>query len=413
MPRILLLLPTTTYRTKAFLDAALRLGVDVVAASERPSTMEAMNPAGLLTLDFLNPDRAAREAKEFAAAHTVDAVIPVDEDTAVIAASVAQALGLEHNSVESTQAAKNKHLMREALSRAEVRVPRYWHFTLDEDAAEVARRVTYPCVVKPVFLSTSRGVMRADDEAQFVNAVRRLDSILKRPEIARRGGAAKREVLVEEFIHGFEIAVEGLLTDGRLRVLAVFDKPDPLDGPFFEETIYVTPSRLPERVLRQVEETTGAATRAMGLSRGPIHAELRINEQGPWVIEVAARAIGGLCSRTLRFGDGLSLEEIIIRHALGHGVESLEREQEAAGVMMIPIPRAGTLRDVRGLDAAKSVTDVESIMITAHISQQLLPPPEGASYLGFIFSRAASPGRAEAALREAHSRMEFVIEPGD
>lgn len=413
MPRVLLLLPTTTYRTKAFLDAALRLGVEVVAASERPSAMEARNPAGLLTLNFLNPDRAAEEAKEFAAEHAIDAVIPVDEDTAVVAASVARVLGLRHNSVESTQAAKNKHLMRQALSSAGVRVPRYWHFSLDTGATEIALRVSYPCVVKPVFLSTSRGVMRANDEAEFVAALRRLDAILERPEIARRGGAAKREVLVEEFIPGFEVAVEGLLTNGEFRLLAIFDKPDPLDGPFFEETIYVTPSRLPAPVQRQVEQTTSAATRAMGLSRGPIHAELRINEQGPCVIEVAARAIGGLCSRALRFGEGLSLEEVILRHALGQEVGSLERESKAAGVMMIPIPRAGTLRDVRGLDDAKRTPDVEDILITAHITQQLLPPPEGASYLGFIFSRADSPDLAEAALREAHSRIEFVIEPSD
>jgi biotin carboxylase len=373
--------------------------------------MEAKNPAGLLTLDFLNPDRAAHEAQEFAAEHTVDAVVPVDEDTAVVAASVARALGLRHNSVESAQAAKNKYLMREALNRAGVRVPRYWHFNIDAGMAENARRVNYPCVVKPVFLSTSRGVMRANDEAEFVTAVQRLDAILKRPEIARRQGADKREVLVEEFIPGFEVAVEGLLTNGELRVLAVFDKPDPLDGPFFEETIYVTPSRLPGGVLKQVEETTSAATRAMGLNSGPIHAELRINEQGPWVIEVAARPIGGLCSRALRFGEGLSLEEMILRHALGQDVESLERESRAAGVMMIPIPRAGVLREVRGLDGAKSISDIEDIVITAHITQQLLPPPEGASYLGFIFSRADTPDRAEAALREAHGLIEFVIEP--
>jgi biotin carboxylase len=375
--------------------------------------MEAKNPAGLLTLNFLNPDQAAHEAQAYAVEHPVDAVIPVDEDTAVVAASVARALGLRHNSVESTQAAKSKYLMREALSRAGVRVPRYWHFNIDAGAAGIAGRVTYPCVVKPVFLSTSRGVMRADDEAEFVTAVGRLDALLKRPEVARRGGAASREVLVEEFIPGFEVAVEGLLTDGRLRVLAIFDKPDPLDGPFFEETIYVTPSRLPEQVRRQVEEITGAAIRAMGLSSGPIHAELRINEQGPWVIEVAARAIGGLCSRALRFGEGLSLEEMILRHALGRDVESLERESKAAGVMMIPIPRAGTLRDVRGLDRAKGIPGIEDIVITAHITQQLLPPPEGASYLGFIFSRADTPDRAESALREAHSLIEFVVEPYD
>jgi biotin carboxylase len=404
-------LPTTTYRTRAFLDAARKAGCDIVAASERPSTLEAGNPAGLITLNLSNPEQAAREAKEFAASYAIDAVIPVDEDTAVVAASVARALGLKHNSVESTQAAKNKFLMREALSRAGVRVPRYRHFSLDSDAAEIARGVDFPCVVKPVFLSTSRGVMRANDEAEFLSAVERIEAILNRPEIARRGGAGSRAVLVEEFIPGFEIAVEGLLTDGRLRVLAIFDKPDPLDGPFFEETIYVTPSRLPAQVQQRVGETTAAAARAMGLSRGPIHAELRINEQGPWVIEVAARAIGGLCSRALRFGEGLSLEEVILRHALGERVEALERERRAAGVMMIPIPRRGILRDVRGLDVARSLSDIEDVIITAHITQELLPPPEGASYLGFIFSRAATPDRAEAALREAHSLIEFLIEP--
>src|SRR5258706_1788642 len=208
MPRVLLLLPTTTYRTKAFIDAALKIGIDVVAASERPSTLEGKNPAGLLTLDFVDPEVAGRQASRFAEQFAVDAVIPVDEDTAVVAASVAQAIGLQHNSPDSVRAAKNKHQMRELLRSAGMRVPRYWHFTLDDDPVEVAARVTYPCVVKPVFLSTSRGVMRADDEAEFVIAVERLARILAQKEVAKRGGAAAREVLAEEFIPGREVAVE-------------------------------------------------------------------------------------------------------------------------------------------------------------------------------------------------------------
>jgi biotin carboxylase len=409
MPRVLLLLPTTTYRTKAFVDAALKLDVNVVAASEQPSTLAGKNPGGLLTLNFSDPDLAAQQAKEFAAQFPIDAVIPVDEETAVVAASVARALKLRHNSLEAAVVAKNKHRMREVLSRAGVQVPRYWHFSLDEDPRDVAARVTYPCVVKPVFLSTSRGVMRADHESDFVEVVRRLIRIVSDSKLAQRGGALAREALVEEFIPGFEVAVEGLVTDGTFRMLAIFDKPDPLDGPFFEETIYVTPSRLESDVQRQIVETTGAATRAMGLTKGPVHAELRVNEKGSWVIEVAARAIGGLCSRALRFDGGMSLEELIIRHALGEDVGLLERERQAAGVMMIPIPRAGTLREVRGVDAAKAARDVEDVIISAHISQELLPPPEGASYLGFIFSRANTPDQVEAALRDAHSRLEFII----
>ena len=411
MPRVLLLLPTTTYRTKAFLDGALKIGAEVVAASERPSTLEAGNPSSLLSLDFADAQQAASQAAEFARRFPIDAVIPVDEDTAVVAAYVARALGLRHNSVESAYTAKHKHQMRRVLRDAGVRVPRFWPFTLDADSGSVALEVSYPCVIKPVFLSTSRGVMRADDREQFAAAVKRLGSLLSRPDLKRRGGPAAREALAEQFIPGFEVAVEGMLTDGELRVLAIFDKPDPLDGPFFEETIYVTPSRLGKDVQDEIVATTAAAARAMGLTHGPIHAELRVNEEGAWIIEVAARAIGGLCSRALRFSEGATLEDLIVRQAVGEDTSGFQREEQAAGVMMIPIPRAGILREVRGVEPAREVGDVEDVIITAHITQELLPPPEGASYLGFIFSRAATAAGAEGALREAHRRIEFVIEP--
>jgi biotin carboxylase len=411
MPRVLLLLPTTTYRTKAFVEAALKLGVEVVAASEQPSTLAARNPEGLLTLNFFDADDAARAVAAYAVNYPVDAVIPVDEDTAVVASSVAEALKLNHNPPDATRAAKNKHLMREVLHQAGVRVPRYWPFSLDDDPREVAAQVTYPCVVKPVFLSTSRGVMRADNEEEFAGVVARLKQIVALPKVAERGGAASRAALVEEFIPGVEVAIEGLVTDGQFRALAIFDKPDPLDGPFFEETIYVTPSRLPAEVQQQIIATTAQATRAMGMTRGSVHAELRVNEAGAWVIEVAARSIGGLCARALRFSDGVSLEELLIRHALGEDVSSIARELPAAGVMMIPIPRAGILKEVFGVEAARAVEDVEDVIITAHLTQEIAPPPEGASYLGFIFARAATADRVEAALRQSHARLEFIIEP--
>jgi biotin carboxylase len=411
--RVLLLLPTTTYRAAAFIEAAEKMGVDVVVASEQPSTMAAGNPAGLVTLSFAHPELAGRQAAEFARRHPVDAVIPVDDETAVVAASVARAIGIPHNSPEAALTAKNKYLMREALRRAGMRVPRYLQFTLDDDIApqlsEVARRLAYPVVVKPLFLSTSRGVMRANNDAELIAATGRLESILSQPSVARRGGTLGRQVLVEEFIPGVEVALEGLLTGGKLQVLAIFDKPDPLDGPFFEETIYVTPSRLSSREQDRIAEETEAAARAMGLTIGPVHAELRLNEAGPWVVEVAARAIGGLCSRALRFDGGLSLEQVILRHALGHETAAIRREKLAAGVMMIPIPRAGILEQVRGADEAGAVAGIEDVVVTAHITQKVAPPPEGSSYLGFIFARAGTAAAAEAALREAHAKLEFVI----
>lgn len=413
MPRLLLLLPTTTYRTQAFLDAARQLGVDVAVASERPSTLERQRPGAMLTLNFRRPEEAAREAARFARVYPVDAVIPVDDDTTVAAAAIAAALGLPHNTVASAYAARNKHEMRRIWRREGLPVPHFSCFSLREDPKAIARAITYPCVVKPLILSASRGVIRADDPNQFLDAFRMIEAILRTEEVIARGGESAEQILVEEFIPGKEVALEGLLTDGQLRVLALFDKPDPLDGPYFEETIYVTPSRLPAPVQETLAACTRRAAWSLGLRHGPIHAELRVNETGPWLLEVAARSIGGLCSRTLRFGIGMSLEELILRHALGFEIESFERDARAAGVMMIPIPRRGVLTEVRGMDRAREVPYIEEVTISAHIGMELIPLPEGSRYLGFIFARADAPERVEAALRQSHDLLEFTIAPVD
>jgi biotin carboxylase len=268
-------------------------------------------------------------------------------------------------------------------------------------------------VVKPLFLSASRGVIRANDPVEFVAAFHRLAAILRRPEVAAQGGPLARQILVETYIPGVEVAVEGLLSRGRLRVLAIFDKPDPLEGPFFEETIYVTPSRLSASVQQSIVACTAQAVATLGLEHGPIHAELRVNDQGPWILEVAPRSIGGLCSRALRFGEGMSLEELILRHAMGLEVDSIIRERQAAGVMMIPIPQAGVLREVRGQDEARAVPGIEEIRLTIPLGQEVVPLPEGWRYLGFIFARDDTPEQVEAALRDAHRRMTFIINPPD
>lgn len=411
MDRLLLLMTTTTYRAGAFLEAAQRLGVPVVVGSDRPQILEAANPAGHLTLDFLAPEEASRAIVEFARRYPIRAVIAADDDGVILAAAAAAALHLPHNPMEAVAAARNKLRMREALAKAGVSSPRFTAFSIDEDPERVAGQVPFPCVLKPLFLSASRGVIRADDPVEFVVAFHRLAAILRRPEVAAQGGALARQILVEGYIPGVEVALEGLLTKGELRVLALFDKPDPLEGPFFEETIYVTPSRLPDAVQQSIVACTAQAVAALGLAHGPIHAELRVNNQGPWILEIAPRSIGGLCSRALRFGEGISLEELILRHAMGFEVEPIIREGQAAGVMMIPIPQAGVLREVRGQDEARTVPGVEEIRLTIPVGQPVVPLPEGSRYLGFIFARDETPEQVEAALREAHSRLTFLIRP--
>ena len=435
MPRILLLLPTTTYRTEAFLAAARQMGVEVTVGSEKPNTLARLNPTALLTLSFHDLQRTARQVVDFAAKYPIDAVVAVDDQVTVVAAAVCQALSLRQNSVESVLAAGNKHRMRQLFLHAGVPSPGFRLCRLDDDAEQLAGQLNYPCVVKPLGLSGSQGVIRVDDEPEYIRAVGRLVKILHAE--GRKRKAASRTLLadpvstfrsaehgdqllsltshflVEDFIGGPEVALEGLLSRGWLRVLSLFDKPDSLDGPFFEETIYVTPSRLPTVVQQQIARCTIQAVRALGLSEGPIHAELRLSPDGPSVIEVNARSIGGQCSRTLKFGMGISLEELIIRHALDSDFEPPVRERQPAGVMMIPIPRAGRLSEVHGLHDAESVAGIERVTISAHLGQKLVPLPEGSVYLGFLFARASSTEAVEAALREAHARLQFVIEPFD
>lgn len=383
------------------------MGVELTVASEQPSTLQAVSLGGLTTLSLADPQRAATEAFLFAQKHPIAAVAGVDDDTAVVAAVIAQRLGLKGIPPHAAMAARDKHQQRELLARAGVPVPRFLLRSFKDDPADTAQRIVYPCVVKPLRLSASRGVMRVDDAKGFAVARKRLQAIVCDDDA---------RFLVEEFISGYEVALEGLVVNRRLHVLALFDKPDPLDGPFFEETIYVTPSSVPAALQAAITDCAERAARALGIVEGPIHAELRYNERGPWLIELAARPIGGRCSAVLRFGSQesgaggqVSLEEIILRHSLGMPIPSLQRERLAAGVMMIPIPGAGTLQEVRGVADAKRVPLVEDVQITAHPGERLVPFPEGSRYPGFIFARGETPAVVEAALREAHRRLAFVL----
>jgi biotin carboxylase len=402
----MLLMTPKTYRVRAFVEAAERLGLEVVRVVDMPLELAAHwhVPLGV---DFLDLEAATRAIVEFAASRPVDAIISVDDGASVLAARVSAALGLPHNSPEAAEAARNKHRMRVLLALGGVRAPTFRLCSTGDDFRDLAARVEYPCVVKPLILSGSRGVMRADDPDQFVIAARRLKALLDSIDPS----PMPKPFLVEDFVAGFEVALEGVLDHGRLKTLALFDKPDPLDGPFFEETIYVTPSRLPQDVQAAIAQCASDAARALGLREGPMHAELRVNDVGPWLIEVAGRSIGGMCSKTLRFGTDVSLEELILRQACGPGIESLDRERRAGGVMMIPIPEAGILRRVEGEAEARATPGVEDVQITARLNNPIVPLPEGDSYLGFIFARGESPDEVEAALREAHRQLRFVIEP--
>jgi biotin carboxylase len=412
--RLLLLFPAHSYRVDAYIAACaggraeLTLGTDLPAAFARRGLP-------VLEVDFARPEASATTIVAAAAGAPFHGVIATNEASAVVAALVAKRLGLPHNDPEGVRAASDKRLMRERLAAVGVPGPRVQILEPDQGVADLDPPPRFPCVVKPPMLTGSQGVIRADDADALAAAVARTRRILERHPSALRDRPEFHRLLIEGYLEGPEVAVEALVEDGVLRILAVFDKPDELTGPFFEETLYVTPSRHPPRSLRDVVEVTARAAAALGLRHGPIHAELRIDPvRGPAVVEIAARSIGGLCSRVLTFVAG-PLEDLVVAHALGEPraeVPALDTGAPgAAGVMMLPIPRSGVLRGVHGVERAGEVPGIEGVTLSIQPGEAIHALPEGASYLGFIFARASTPAEVEVALRAAHAELSFDLAP--
>ena len=412
--RVLLLATTTGYQTRMFAEAASKLGVELVYATDRCDQLDDPWSDGAIAVRFHEEWRSVDSVLKRVEAQPVNAVLAVGDRPTVMAAYLSRLLGLPGHPPEAAAAARDKRLTREKLKAAGLLAPSFITVPVATDVTSLLDRISFPVVIKPTVLSASRGVIRADDPLSLATAFDRVRRLLASDDVRELRDPEADVVQIEDYIAGSEYALEGLLDHGTLRTLALFDKPDPLEGPFFEETIYVTPSRLPAPGQRQIEDAVAAAAAALGLHHGPIHAECRVNAGGVYVLEVAARPIGGLCAKALRFEqDGLSIgfEEFLLRNALGESVRGWTRESHASAVMMIPIPRSGLYRRVDGIEAARQVPHVEEIQITAKPDQQLLALPEGSSYLGFIFARAETPPEAESAVREAHQRLRFTIDP--
>lgn len=417
MPRILLFATKLGYQTRSFGEAARKLSVELVFVTDRCHRLE--DPWGdrAVPVHFESPDSASDAVLQSVRCLQVDGILALGDRPAVAAAYVARGLGIPYNHPAAVEACRSKLRMREIFRDAGLPVPWFRVVPLHPTPEPALLGVTYPCVLKPFSLSASQGVVRANSREEFVAAAERIRLLLDSAEIRATREPNLDQMLVEGYIPGREVSVEGLLTDGELRVLAIFDKPDPLEGPYFEETIYVTPSRLADSQQRGIERSAADAVRALGLSHGPVHAEFRVNDDGVWPLEVAPRPIGGLCARALRFvprnevEQPIGLEELLLRHALELPRRDWPRERNASGVMMIPVPHSGVLRKIEGEEAARAVPGITSLEITARPHDFITAWPEGSSYLGFLFARSDAPAEVEAAIRTAHAMLHFELIP--
>ncbi|PYT63375.1 MAG: hypothetical protein DMG35_04320 [Acidobacteria bacterium] len=414
--QLLLFTAKLGYQTRTFEDAARKLGVQLVYVTDRCHQLE--DPWGdqAIAVHFESPEAAAYTVMEALRGQEVSGVLALGDRPAAAAAYAARGLGIEYNHPASVEACRSKLRMREVFRDAGLRVPWFRSLPITPVPEPSLVGIHYPCVLKPLSLSASQGVIRANNREEFLAAAARLRRLLESADIRATREPNLDQMLVEGYIPGVEVAVEGLLVDGTLRILAIFDKPDPLEGPYFEETIYVTPSRLPEATQGQIERCARDVTRALGLSTGPIHAEFRINEDSIWPIEIAARPIGGLCARTLRFSaceadEPIALEELLLRHALQLPGWDVPRESVASGVMMIPVPHSGVLECVSGEAAARATPGITELLITARLHDYIAAWPEGSTYLGFLFASGRTAAEVERQIREVHKKLDFKIAP--
>ena len=416
--RVLVLASKLGYQTRSFDEAARKLGVELVFITDRCHQLA--DPWGdrAIPVHFETPDAAAFEVLQVVRADDlrVDGILALGDRPAVTAAYVARGLGIAYNHPAAVEACRSKLRMREIFRDAGLPTPWFRGVTLNPLAEPALNGITYPCVLKPLSLSASQGVIRANNREEFLSAGQKIGKLLASPAIAATREPNLDQIIVEGYIPGREVAIEGLLIEGKLRILAIFDKPDPLEGPYFEETIYVTPSRLPPPQQLAIEHCAIDAVRALGLSHGPIHAEFRINQDGVWPLEVAARPIGGLCASALRFVESpfalpIGLEELLLRYAADLDGTTSQRESTASAVLMIPVPQSGVLESVEGEAAARTIPNVTELHITARLHDYIAAWPDGATYLGFLFARANTPAEAESALREAHGKLKFKLTP--
>ena len=403
---IALIAPVHSYRASVYLAAAAKHGISIIFVSDGfadviPSTTEGIR------VKFTDLIEAKRIICESLAAHDVQAVLAPDEKFVELAAEVSAELKLPHNSVHSLNIVSNKYLSRQSLKASGIdAVPDFKLINLQESIDKQLSEIRYPCVAKPLNLSASRGVIRADDRNELIGALERIRNILQ----IEFENPNPLQAIVEEYVHGTEHALEGYLHEGKLEVISIFDKPDPLHGPYFEETYYTTPSRLSRSVQEQIRISVLKGCNAHGLSMGPIHAEVRVSHEKVWILEIAARSIGGDCGRIFELATRSSLEEFVICRAIGQPVDTLNLEH-AAGVLMIPVSENGILKRVEGVTKAQSVDNICEVRLDLREGEKLVRWPEGGKYPGFIYSIAESPERAEAALRESYAHLKFVCMP--
>lgn len=381
----------------------------LVAATSRPCVDD-----DLVDRFLRIPDRSSKEVAAYVERQCegllVSGVLASDDWDVVAAAMIADKLGLRFVGVETALAATNKFLMRQRLRNGGAVVPDFQCFAIGDNAGEIAKSLRFPVVIKPTYGQGSLGVIRADTVDEFEKAFQYTSRIIVDLDMRPSAVRDRSGILVEQYIPGEEYTVELLMHEGKPYSLAVFEKPDPLEGPYFEEGIYVTPIRRDEKIRSLLVEAAIRGSRALGIETGPCHCELRLSGELPYILEIAARPIGGFCSQVFADLMGFDLHDLVLQNAVGLPVMPPPiADGVALGVMMLPVPGRGNLARVSGVDRALDIDGIMSVKIHVEAGSRILPYPEQSCYIGTVLATGSSADEVVARLKSAAKAVSFEL----
>lgn len=384
-------------------------------ACVREESLTAARQLGLrpTTVAVQPPEQAIEQALRLHEQTSIGAVLGYEEDATLTVAHIAAALGLPAHPVAAAEAALDKPMMKQRFAAAGIPAADFIVAADEDEAVAWAEAGGYPVVVKPCRGSASQGVIRANDEHTLRQAYRRLRRIIRDHELDN-GGRPPSAHLVERYLPGSELSCELLLQYGAPEVITEFGKPLPLTGPYFEESIYLTPPALGAALRREVHELSMAAAKALGFYHGPAHCEIRLTPDGPKVLEIAGRLLGGACAGSFRDRLGEDLDALLLRSALGERITLPAPADDAptVGALMIPVPGEGRVVAVRGDDGARRVPGVRDVSLQTEPGEIVVPFPEQACYaVGFVSASGPDEAAVVGSLGQAAAQISLELTP--
>ena len=373
MKKLLLVIPENSYKSNDFVTSAEKLDLDFLVITDSQQVSGQFSDTVIIHSFDEELENDVKEKLQ-----DVTHILPVDHSALKFSAYLVDLLKAKGNNTKSINTAMNKFESRKIFnSISEIKIQNAIVKKIED--IEIFINENGTSVLKPIYGTASKSVIKVESFQENKAEVEKLMQ-----------DCSDQDLIIEEFVDGSEYALEGNLINSELNKIVIFDKPINYKEPYFEESIYIAPTEIPDKTQKEIVNLIGKACKKLGLENGPVHVEFKIHNKEIFIIEINPRMIGGLCSRCLSFGlFKTSLEEIALHAFLNNELKSIDLLSNFVGVLMIPTPISGKFISINK-NELESIPNVSGVEITVSENSNLLEPPFGDKYLGFVFSQGDS-----------------------